>query len=173
MDLTWEAFFMRYSPLARSLLRTLRVPADEVDDLVQDAVSAVLAAARRAEGGAGDGGPAFRDALHARNYFLRSLRNLAARRHRAPAPRLALDPETPARVDADVRRVEERRAALWRWLGELAPEDQELLRRRYEGRETLAEVARASGVPLSTLHRRERRALDALRRRFERWEEER
>jgi DNA-directed RNA polymerase specialized sigma24 family protein len=56
-------------------------------------------------------------------------------------------------------------------LRELAPAEREWIARRFLERETLAELARAMGVPLSTLHDRERSLLAEIRRRCARLEE--
>lgn len=161
MTFAWEAFLARYGPMARAIARTLVRPPATAEDIVQEAALALHRAAR-------DEPARFASVEHARNYFLRSVRNLAQRSARRAGRETALASEPAARDEDALRAVETRQRALARLLAALAPEARELIARRFLACETLAEIARASGVPVSTLHDRERAALAELRRHWER-----
>src|SRR5262245_7941188 len=130
MPLSWDAFLARYGPMARALARSLARPPASADDLVQEALLALhQALARDPE--------RFEAPEHARNYFLRSLRNLAlkARRgagrerplgHALEGELRAADPGDPA-----LREVRERHELLARCLRQLPEADQELIARRF------------------------------------------
>jgi len=165
MPLSWDAFLVRYGPMARALARSLARPPADPEDLVQEAALALYRAlAREPE--------RFPRVEDARGYFLAALRNQARRTHRGARPEaLAAEPAAPE-VDAAVRTVRRRQEALGRLLLELPPEERELVRRRFLERETLASVAAATGVPVSTLHSREKALLARLRERLERLERE-
>src|SRR6185503_18880154 len=78
-------------------------------------------------------------------------------------------------VDADdpARRMTlARQRALARLLGELEPAVRELIARRFLEHQTLARIAQETGVPVSTLHDREKAALSELRRRLAAMERE-
>lgn len=164
MTFAWEAFLARYGPMARALARPLVRPPATAEDVVQEAALALHRAARTEP-------QRFATVEHARNYFLRSVKNLAARsvRHAGRESELAHEPE--ARDELALRAIERRRDALVDALAALRPEARELVRRRFLAHETLAEIARTSGVAISTLHDRERAALAELRRAWERLQE--
>ena len=164
MAFSLEAFLLRYGPLARVLARRWARPPAEAEDLVQEALLALQAALSR--------DPARFDRLEeARGYFFRSLRNQAARARRRPATEaLPREPAAPG-PDPEVARVRARQAALERELEDLDDQERELLRLRFLERRTLAAIAAARGVAVSTLHSREKALLARLRRRLERREE--
>jgi RNA polymerase sigma factor (sigma-70 family) len=166
MSICWEAFLARYGPLAHALARSLARPSVAPEDVVQEATVALFDALRRE--------PArFESSEHARNYFLRSVRNLAMKtlRSRPPEP-LAADPPAPDPGDRAAELVRERQRALRRLIRELEPEARDFVARRFVERHTLARIAADTGVPLSTLHSRERALLDRLRKRIEALERE-
>jgi RNA polymerase sigma factor (sigma-70 family) len=168
MPFPWEAFLTRYGPMARALARPLVRPPASADDVVQDAALALHHALRaEPERFGGDLGPA-------RNYFLRAARNLALKSARGGGREQGLEREPADRNSADpagaelLRAIEARQRALARLLVALEPEARDLIRRRYLEQHTLARVSRETGVPLSTLHDRERALLARLRRELER-----
>ena len=167
MQLSWDAFLARYGPMARALASGLARSASEADDVVQEASLALFAALQREP-------ERFASAEHARNYFLRTVRNLALKTRRARRSESQLETEPPARdaLDAAATAVRERHEALGRLLRELDPAGRELIARRYLRRQTLAEIAAETGVPVSTLHSREQVVLAGLKRRLETLERE-
>jgi len=167
MPFAWEAFLARYGPMARALARPLVRPPATAEDVVQEAALAlhrVLA----------EDPARFADATHARNYFLRSVRNLAARSTRTRGREAPLVDEPAAQEEAlaELQAVRARQEALGRLLRALAPEERALIAQRFLAGETLAATARVLGLPLSTVHDRERALLARLRRALERQEED-
>ncbi len=149
--------------MALALARSLARPPAAPEDVVQEAALALHAAlAREPERFAGP--------EHARNYFLRAVRNLACKAHRDGRPAQPLPDELAGRMDeaAEARALATRRRVLARLMLELDPAGRELITRRFLEHQTLAQVAAQTGVPLSTLHDRERALLAELRRRLER-----
>src|SRR5262249_49164221 len=110
----------------------------------------------------------FAEPEHARNYFLRTVRNLAQKSRRDERPAQPLAGELPAADagDPEARAIARRQRALARILLELPPGARELIARRYLEHRTLAEIARETGVAISTLHDRERALLAELRARI-------
>jgi len=161
MSFAWEVFLARYGPMARAIARSLVHPPATAEDVVQEAALALHRAARSEP-------QRFATVEHARNYFLRAVRNLAARSGRRAGREGELAHEPEARDELALRAFERRQDALAAALTTLTPEARELVRRRFLAHETLAEIARASGVPVSTLHDRERAALAELRRVWDR-----
>ena len=166
MSISWEAFLARYGPLARAIARGLVRPPAAPEDVVQEATLALFRAASLEPG-------RFESSEHARNYFLRSVRNLAMKTLRVsdPAP-LTADLPAPDPADRAAELVRERQRALGRLLRELAPDERELVARRFVERQTLARIAAETGTPLSTLHAREQALLERLRKRLEALERE-
>jgi RNA polymerase sigma factor (sigma-70 family) len=153
----WDAFIDRYRPLARNVAAGIAARGADVDDLVQEALAALLAAMRKEP-------DRFESVEHARNYFLRTVKNLAIKDHRRrPDAGLEVEPPAPV-VDADDELVAERHERVARALEELDTGERELLVRRFERRDTLAQIASDTGVPVSTLHSREKALLARLRR---------
>ena len=167
MQLAWDAFLARYGPMARALASGLARSAAQADDVVQEAALALHSALRREP-------ERFASSEHARNYFLRAVRNLALKTQRAAPREGPLELEPPARDPDDpaATAVRERHEALGRLLRELDPAGRELIARRYLRRQTLAEIAADTGVPVSTLHSREQALLAALKRKLEALERE-
>jgi RNA polymerase sigma-70 factor (ECF subfamily) len=151
--------------MARALARPLVRPPQSAEDVVQEAALALHRAVQAEPG-------RFASHEHARNYFLRSVRNLAARSVRGAGREAGFVEEPAARDESALRAVLRRQETLARVLEQLPPEARELVRRRFLAGETLADVARATGVPVSTLHDRERAALAELRRNWDRLTEE-
>lgn len=161
MPLSWDAFLTRYGPMARALAKNLVQPPTTPEDVAQEAALALhQALAREPERFAGS--------EHARNYFLRAARNLALRSRRRAGREEALSVEPPARDadDPDANALRERQAALGRLLCALDPAEREFVARRFLEQQTLARIAAETGVPLSTLHDRERALLATLRKRL-------
>jgi len=167
MPFSWDAFLTRYGPMARALASPLVRPPATAEDVVQEASLALHAALERDP-------QRFATSEEARNYFLRAVHNLAARSRRDARGELPLerDPVGPDAGDPDARLVRERQAALGKMLLELDPGARALIVQRFLERRTLASIARASGVPVSTLHDRERALLAELRRRLTRLDQE-
>jgi len=158
MPLSWDAFMTRYAPMARALAHPLVRPPATPEDVVQEAALALhRALAREPE--------RFADHEHARNYFLRAARNLALKSRRDEAREEQLVSELPAANPDDpaARETLARQRALGRLLVELDPASRELIARRYLEHQTLARIAAETGVPISTLHDREKTLLAALR----------
>ena len=165
MRFSWDAFLARYGPLARLIARPLARPPATADDLVQEALLALHEALTREPG-------CFADEEHARNYFLRALRNQAGKVLRRAGREQPLGDELAA-DDPDalqLRLVRERHELVARCLDELAAPDRELLTRRLLEGHTLQRIADERGVPRSTLHEREQALLAQLRQRCARLE---
>ena len=158
---SWEAFLARYRPMARAIALNLTGNRAEADDLVSEALLALYE--KWGQGGS-EPGSTIEDARHARNYLFRSVRNLAAKSHRRPStralPEELADPRQRTKEEESSAR---RRELLVRELASLPPAERELLTARFLRGETLLEMSRKSGVPLSTLHSRERALIARLR----------
>ncbi len=167
MPFSWDAFLTRYGPLGRALASGLARPSAVPEDLVQEASLALFAALRRDP-------ERFRSPEHARNYFLRAVRNLALKTHRGAERESPLEVEPPARDahDPAATAVLARQRALARLLLELDPAGRELIARRFLRRETYAQIAAQTGIPISTLHTREKALLANLKKRLEALERE-
>lgn len=161
MPLSWNAFLARYAPMARAIARPLVRPPLTPEDVVQDAALALhRALAREPE--------RFAQAEHARNYFLRAVQNLARKSRRDARPEELVDMDALGGVDEDPASaiVQARQRHLGRLLLELEGPARELVVRRFLEHHTLARIAAETGVPISTLHDRERAVLAELRRRM-------
>ena len=158
MPISWDAFLTRYGPMARALAHALVRPPATADDVVQEASLALHRALEREP-------ERFTEPDHARNYFLRAVHNLARKSRRDERPAQPLASELPAADvnDPEARATLLRQRALGRLLLELPPAGRELIARRYLEHQTLAEIAQETGVPVSTLHDREKALLAALR----------
>jgi len=161
MSISWDAFLTRYGPMARALARPLVRPPATSEDVVQEAALALHRALARDP-------QRFEGHEHARNYFLRAVRNLALKSRRGAGREEGLARELPAADPDDpaARETLARQRALGRLLAELEPASRELIARRYLEHRTLAEIARETGVPISTLHDREKALLASLRARL-------
>jgi RNA polymerase sigma factor (sigma-70 family) len=158
MPISWDAFLTRYGPMARAIAHPLVRPPATPEDVVQEAALALhRALAREPE--------RFADHEHARNYFLRAARNLALKSRRDEGREEPFAGELPAANPDDpaARETLLRQRALGRLLVELDPAGRELIARRYLEHQTLARIAEETGVPISTLHDREKALLGALR----------
>jgi RNA polymerase sigma factor (sigma-70 family) len=158
MPLSWDAFLTRYGPMARTIAHPLVRPPATPEDVVQEAALALhRALAREPE--------RFADHEHARNYFLRAARNLALKSLRDGGREEPLAGELPARSTDDPAAAETlaRQRVLGRLLVALDPEGRDLIARRYLEHQTLARIAAETGVPVSTLHDREKALLRELR----------
>src|SRR5688572_19967297 len=159
MRIPWESFLARYSALAKNLAAGLSGSRDDAADIAQEAMLALLRAER-------EGGERFESMEHARNYFLRTVRNLALRSRARAArvePLAELAPGSETRDGQDEAAVA-RLAALARALESLDLGSRALFDARLRERRTLAEISRDTGVPISTLHAREKALLERLRR---------
>lgn len=163
MPISWDAFLTRYGPMAHAIAKSLVRPPAAPEDVVQEAALALhQALARDAE--------RFESSAHARNYFLRAVRNAALKSRRGAGREERLEHE-PLAVDGDdpaVRATRARQQALGRLLRELDPVGRDLIARRFLEAQTLARIARETGVPISTLHDREKTLLAELRARLAR-----
>ncbi len=159
MPISWDAFLTRYGPMARALVSQLVRPPVTSEDVVQEAALALHRALARDP-------TRFAEPEHARNYFLRAARNLALKSRRDARHEEPLTSELPV-VDGDdpaARVTLARQRALGRLLAELEPAGRELIARRFLEHQTFAHIAQETGVPISTLHDRERALLAELRR---------
>lgn len=164
MQLSWPAFLARYGTMAHSIARAITGSTTEADDLTQEAVLALVRAEKEAP-------ERFETDAHARNYFLRAVRNLALKSRRDGRPSRSLEEAGPAVAregDPELERVHERQRRLGLLVRELGPEERQLIVERFLQEKTLAELSTASGLPISTLHAREQAVLARLRRRLER-----
>lgn len=162
MHIPWDSFFARYRPLARNLAAGVLGRRDEADDIVQEALIALVSAERLDE-------QRFESLEHARNYFLASVRNLALKSRERTIPMQALSEQheidTASTCDDPIAHlIEERREALDLAIAALTTEERELVRRRFVQRETLASIAAELDLPVSTVHSREKALLERLRR---------
>jgi DNA-directed RNA polymerase specialized sigma24 family protein len=105
---------------------------------------------------------------HARNYFLRAVHNLALKSRRDGGREEPLERDPPASDEdgAALQAVVARQEALGRILRELDGPSRELIARRFLEHHTLARIAAETGVPVSTLHDRERALVRELQRRL-------
>jgi RNA polymerase sigma factor (sigma-70 family) len=167
MPISWDAFTTRYGPMARAIARTLADPSTSPEDVVQEAFLSLHSALAREPG-------RFAETAHARNYFFRTVRNLALKSRRGAGRErsLAADPPAPDPADPAAEAVAERQRILARALLELDLESRALVARRFLESRTLADVAAETGVPVSTLHDRERAILRRLRELLTRIERE-
>lgn len=161
MPIEWVAFLTRYRPMAVAIARSLVHAPAAPEDIVQEAALALHRALQQDP-------VRFAGHEHARNYFLRTVRNLALKSGRAAGREQPLEDDPPARDEADpAHAVVERQRALARLLLELDPAGRDLIVRRFLEHQTLARVAAETQVPISTLHDREKALLAELRRRLE------
>lgn len=162
MPFSWDAFLARYGPMARALARPLVRPPTTPEDVVQEAALALHRVLRREP-------ERFPEPDSARNYFLRSVHNLARRSARDARREEPLADTLPVRDDADPdgRARLARQRTLGQLLLELDAPERELIARRFLAQHTLARIARETGVPISTLHDREKDLLARLRRRVD------
>ena len=161
MPLPWNAFLARYAPMARAIARPLVRPPVTAEDVVQEAALALhRALAREPE--------RLTEPEHARNYFLRAVQNLAKRSRRDARPEEFVDMDAlgGAEEDPASASVRARQRLLGRLLLELEGPARELVVRRFLEHHTLARIAAETGIPISTLHDRERAVLAELRRRM-------
>jgi len=168
LDIDWADFLGRYRPLALRIARGLAPNAADAEELVDEAVRAVYEA--------GSSPPGFETTEHARNVFLRTLRNLAVSRLRAVgraprrAPVGALEPPAPAPGPLDALAAREwrgfQRERLARALEALPPAEREALVLRYLEGLSYKQLAQRAGRPLSTVHARVEAALRKIRARI-------
>jgi len=172
MRIPWESFLARYRALGRNLAAGLTGSRDDADDVVQEAMLALLRAERDGE--------RFATLEHARNYFLRAVRNLALRRRLSAANHeplreslgeLAFQSEPLPEfggLASELEREKARLSALDAAVSGLEPDARALFESRLRERRTLAAISDETGVPISTLHSREKALLERLRRAVER-----
>jgi RNA polymerase sigma-70 factor (ECF subfamily) len=167
----WASFFHTYRPAALRLARGLSGSEVEAEDLVQEAARSILE--RAAEGAL-----ALESAEHARNYFFRSVHNLAvsslrrsgrAGRAEGATPLFeARDPgpeELCLRED-EGRACERRDRELRAVLASLRETEQEVLRLRYVEGLTFREISERTHTAISTLQARVESALGKIRRKI-------
>ncbi len=166
MHIPWESFVARYGPLARNVATGAGGRRRDVDDIVQEALIALVRAAERDPA-------AFESLEHARNYFLRSVRNLAAksRERDLPMQPLSIEPTDDVADPALVEELRSRRERLASAIARLSEPERALLAARFFEHDTLAELAARLGVAISTLHAREQSLLDRLRKEIDGREE--
>jgi RNA polymerase sigma factor (sigma-70 family) len=147
--------------MARAIARPLVRPPATPEDVVQEAALALHRALARDPG-------RFADHGHARNYFLRAARNLALKSRRDEGREEALGSELFAARPDDpaARETLARQRLLGRLLVELDAASRDLIARRYLEHQTLARIAAETGIPISTLHDREKALLGTLRARL-------
>lgn len=152
-DLHWRSTLVTSRPELERLARAVVRRRDEVDDLVQDALTASLARP-----------PAERERPMA--WLSAVVRNIA-RKRRLALPRAELDPEELGASEPDPRRSEVlaavRRAAL-----ELEEPYGTVIRLRFLEDHPVADVARLCGRPTNTVNSQLRRGLRLLEERLDR-----
>src|SRR5262245_36633352 len=94
MPISWDAFLTRYGPMARAIAHSLVRPPATADDVFQEASLALYRALEREP-------ERFAETEHARNYFLRAVRNLARKSRRDERPAQPLAGELPAADPSD------------------------------------------------------------------------
>lgn len=166
-EIDWSSFFRLYRPLALRVARGLVGSPERSEELVQEAARAIVERARRAA-------PAYQSLAHARNAFLRALRNLAVSELRRPGPEAlpgeaadVLDP-APGAVEV-LAQAEERERAFARLrsaLEGLSDPEREALELRYAQGLGYREMAERTGCAISTLQARVEAGLGKIRARI-------
>jgi RNA polymerase sigma factor (sigma-70 family) len=149
--------------LARVVNGVLGARHPEVDDVIQQALIAVVHALAAFRGECHPAGYASRITMHV---ALRARRNAAVRRARNESFAQNATPEGEAAWPSDEVTSERRKRALRDLLTELPEEQADALGLRIVLGWSLDEVAKASGVPVNTVRSRVRLAKEALRRRI-------
>jgi RNA polymerase sigma factor (sigma-70 family) len=149
--------------LARVVNGVLGARHPEADDVVQQALIAVVHALSAFRGECHPAGYASRITMHV---ALRARRNAAVRRARNESFAQSATPESDAAWPSDEVASERRKRALRDLLTELPEEQADALGLRIVLGWSLDEVAKASGVPVNTVRSRVRLAKEALRRRI-------
>ena len=165
-QIDWNAVLARYRPLALRVAAGLVGAGETAEDLVQEAARAVL-----------EHPSSFESPQHARNYLLRTLRNLAVeslrRGGRVQASEWveeAADP-APKPLDAVLAREEEdlaaaRLQAVRTVIDHLRPVERDAVYMRYFEGLGYREMAERSGDAISTLQGRVEAALGKIRGRI-------
>lgn len=162
---SWAELFARYRPLALRLARGIVARADLVEDVVQDAVRALV---ERSAAGA----LRFDSEEHARNYFLRAVHNRAldvlreGEHARVQSQEASQEPGGPdPRLGIEAREAhDDQLERMRRALDRLRPAERELVRQRYLEGLAYREIAARTGASISTLHSRIEAALERIRR---------
>jgi len=170
----WNAFFTRYRPLAVRFAAGLAGTRELGEDLFQEAARSLYERAERGE-------VTFESTAHARNYLLRSLRNLAVdagRRRRsvpdeeagAPLAELARGREAApwegAAATEEAARDVERLARLTELVQGLRPKERQALELRFGAGLAYREIAERTGEAISTLQGRVEAACLKIRRKL-------
>jgi len=171
-ELDWSEFFGRYRPMALSFVRGWVERHDVAEDLFQEAARAVYERVAL-------GDIAFQSSAHLRNYFFRTLKNLAVNVLRDPGRKRTRSLETAEEVAAlemqplEEALIAERSLALTRRdrvvadaVSKLKPHEQQVLRLRFQEGLGYREIADRTGAPTSTLHARVESALKKIRKKL-------
>ncbi len=166
----WGPVFERYRALAVRLAGSLSLPAADAEEAVQEAAVEIVGRASRG------GLPALDSEEARRNYFLRSVRNRAINRRTRSRPGEPVPVESvAARERPPIERLVEREARLEhaervesvrRALESIPADEREMIEDRFFRSRTLREIHEATGVAISTLHDREKKALESIRARL-------
>ena len=173
LDIDWGQFFELYRPLALRVARGIVAQRDDEEEVVQEAARSVFERARAGE-------LALESVAHARNYFLRAVRNLAVSGVRKGS-RMTHDPDfepadVPARASdgpqASLARAQagqelsELQARFESALGGLKPLERVALALRYQDGLSYKQMAARTGTSISTLQARVEAALKKIRSRL-------
>lgn len=170
-NIDWSDFFGRYRPMALSFVRGWVERRDLAEDLFQEAAHAVYERASR-------GQVDLQSIAHLRNYFFRTLKNLAVNVLRDPRGKSesleAVEPvagreteplEALVRTERTLTLVKRDRA-LKGALSTLKPLEKQALHLRYQEGLGYREMADRTGCSISTLHSRVEAALKKIRKKI-------
>lgn len=170
----WDGFFVRYRPMAIRFVQGRINDLAWAEDLFQEAARAIFE--KYLENPSFFAGPA-----HVRNYFFKSLHNLAVSALREKVRKKAanidiesLDPSgsSAAAMDTSLTEATETKesvrkdALIKNALARLKESERESLRLRFEEGLSFREMARILGRPISTLHSRVENALKKIRKKI-------
>jgi RNA polymerase sigma-70 factor (ECF subfamily) len=170
-DIDWSDFFGRYRPMALSFVRGWVERHDVAEDLFQEAAHAVYERASR-------GRIDFQSSAHLRNYFFRTLKNLAVNVLRDPRGRTAAIEEMEPVAGRDVEPLESlistertrgmarRDQAVKGALSMLKPLERQALHMRFHEGLGFREMANRTGCSISTLHSRVEAGLKKIRKKI-------
>ena len=167
VEIDWTALFGLYRPLAVRLACGVLEREELAEEVVQEAARSIVQRVAEAR-------VAFESPEHARNYFLRAVRNLAvsAVRREQRSATIGLEEEPVASgtaPDGPVLAREESSALDRLWgrvdeaLASLVEREREVLRMRYLEGASYREISERTGASISTLHSRVEAGLRKIR----------
>lgn len=166
-DIDWTTLFGLYRALAVRLARGVLEREELAEEVVQEAARSVVQRV-------GEGRVVFESQDHARNYFLRAVRNLAVSaarsEERSATVGLVEEPAASGSAPEEPALAREHSAELdqlWRRvdgaLAGLARRERDALRMRYLEGASYREIAERTGTSISTLHSRVEAGLRKIR----------